>query len=117
MEPLRTLPAEPEPLEIDPQRTAVVVVDMQNAFVSKGGLFDLRGFDIKPSQRIVPSIRQICDAARRRSMKVIYIAHVLSPNLREVGPDSSFWYKSVKLFRENPHWHDKFLIGGRGVLK
>ena len=112
MEPFRTLPAEPEPLEIDPQRTAVVVVDMQNAFVSKGGLFDLRGFDIKPSQRIVPSIRQICDAARRRAMKVIYIAHVLSPDLREVGPDSSFWYKSVKLFRENPHWHDKFVIRG-----
>ena len=38
------LQAEPEPLEIDLQRLAVVVVDMQNAFVSEGGMFDLLGF-------------------------------------------------------------------------
>jgi ureidoacrylate peracid hydrolase len=112
MKPERTLLAEPEPLEADPKRAAVVVVDMQNAFVSKGGLFDLRGFDIQPGQRIVPCIRKICDAARRRSMKVIYIAHVLSPDLREVGPDSSFWYKSPKLYRENPQMQDRFLIRG-----
>jgi len=36
-----TLRARPEPVEIDLKRTAVVVVDMQNAFVSKGGMFDL----------------------------------------------------------------------------
>jgi ureidoacrylate peracid hydrolase len=112
MMPSKTLLAEPEPLEVDPQKTAVIVVDMQNAFVSEGGLFDLRGFDVKPSQRIVPTIQKICAAARRRSMKVIYIAHVLSHDLREVGPDSSFWYKSVRLYRENPQWQDKFMIRG-----
>ncbi len=32
------LEAEPEPLEIDLQKTAVVVIDMQNTFVSKGGV-------------------------------------------------------------------------------
>ena len=40
------LEAEPEPLEIDLQRIAVMVIDMQSAFVSKGGMFDLRGQDI-----------------------------------------------------------------------
>ena len=38
------LQAKPEPLDIDLERTAVVVVDMQNSFVSKGGMFDLAGF-------------------------------------------------------------------------
>ena len=37
------LQAEPKPLEIDLQRTAIVIVDMQNAFVSKGGMLDLMG--------------------------------------------------------------------------
>lgn len=31
------IPAEPEPVKIDTKKTAVIVVDMQNAFCSKGG--------------------------------------------------------------------------------
>src|SRR4030042_3814752 len=106
------LAPEPEPIDIDLQRTAVVVVDMQNAFISKGGMFDLRGFDVTPNQKIIEPIKKVCDAARKNGVKVIYIAHVLSPDLREVGPDSSFRYKSVKLFREDAQWQDKYLIRG-----
>jgi ureidoacrylate peracid hydrolase len=90
----------------------VVVIDMQNAFVSKGGMFDLRGFDVTPTQKIVEPIKKICDAARAKGVKVVHLAHVLSPDLREVGPESSFWYKSVKIFREDPRWKEKFLIRG-----
>lgn len=103
--------AEPEPIEIDLQRTAVVVVDMQNTFISKGGA-DLRGFDISASQKIINPIKKICSEARPKGVKVIYIGNVLSPDLREVGPDSSFWYKSVKIYREDPRWRDKFTIRG-----
>jgi len=42
-----TLKAKPYCIDIDLRRTAVIVVDMQNAFASKGGMFDLAGFDIK----------------------------------------------------------------------
>src|SRR5262245_33216795 len=41
-----TLDARPEPIELDPGRSAVIVVDMQNSFASKGGMFDLAGVDI-----------------------------------------------------------------------
>jgi hypothetical protein len=37
------LRADPEPVQIDTARTALVVVDVQNAFCSKGGLFDMLG--------------------------------------------------------------------------
>ena len=104
--------AEPEPIEIDLERSAIIVVDMQNAFVSKGGMFEARGFDIESIQKIIEPISRICGKARGKKVKVIYIAHVLSPDLREVGPDSSFWYKSVKTFRADPKWKDKFLIRG-----
>ncbi|MBN1102214.1 MAG: isochorismatase family protein [Deltaproteobacteria bacterium] len=104
--------AEPDPIQIEWNRSAVVVVDMQNAFVSAGGMFDLRGFDVTPTQKIIRPIQKICDAARAKGVKIVYIAHVLSPDLREVGPESSFWYKSVKIYREDTRWKDRFLIRG-----
>jgi ureidoacrylate peracid hydrolase len=103
---------EPEPLDIDLDRSALVIVDMQNAFVAKGGMFDLRGFDVTPIQNAINPILKIYHMARNKMAKVIYVVHVLSPDLREVGPDSSFWYKSVKLYRENLDWQDKFIIRG-----
>jgi ureidoacrylate peracid hydrolase len=103
---------EPEPIDIDLGRSAIVIVDMQNAFVAKGGMFDVRGFDVTPIQKMIDPIKKIRDKAREERVKVIYIVHVLSPDLREVGPDSSFWYKSVKFYREDPRWQDKFIVRG-----
>ena len=34
------LDAKPEPIAIDPAHTAVIVVDMENDFAAKGGMFD-----------------------------------------------------------------------------
>lgn len=36
-----TLQAEPRPLEMDLDRTAILIIDMQNAFINKGGMLDL----------------------------------------------------------------------------
>lgn len=104
--------AEPESIRVDWSESAIVVVDMQNAFVSKGGMFDLRGLDISPARQIIPTIAGILEKARAKRVPVFYICHVLSRDLREVGPSSSFWYKSVRLFRENSQWADRFLIRG-----
>lgn len=107
------LAAEPESIDVDLARTSVIVVDMQNAFVSKGGMFDLMGYDVAPNQKIIEPIKIICSAARGKGVKVIYIAHVLSDDLHEVGPGSSFWYKEpLKTYRENPEWRDKILFRG-----
>ena len=46
-----TLRAKPEPLDIDLEKTAIVVVDMQNSFVSKGGMFDLAGSTSRARRR------------------------------------------------------------------
>src|SRR5512139_1596027 len=103
---------EPESLDIDLNRSALVIVDMQNAFVAKGGMFDLRGFDVTPIRNVINPILKIYHQTRNKIAKVIYVVHVLSPDLREVGPDSSFWYKSVKFYRDEPHWRDKFIVRG-----
>ncbi len=108
------LQAEPEPLEIDLQRTAVLVIDMQHAFISKGGMFDLCGIDVSKLQETIEPIKRINSAARVKELKVVYIAHRYSPDLREAGgPNSPNWYKRGQTsYREHPEWRDKLTIRG-----
>jgi ureidoacrylate peracid hydrolase len=47
-----TINAKPETITIDTAQTAVIVVDMQNDFGSKGGMFDRAGVDIAPIQKV-----------------------------------------------------------------
>ncbi len=110
---LVVLQAEPEPLEMDLKRTAILVIDMQNAFASKGGMFDLWGFDISHIPQILKPIKEITSAARVKKVKVVYIAHRLSPDLREVGPMSRFWYnRNLEYYREKPEMRDRLLLRG-----
>lgn len=88
---------------------------MQNAFVSKGGMFDLWGFDITGCQRIIEPTKEITSTARAKGIKVIYIAHRYSLDLCETGgPESSHWYKSAKIvdYYEHPEWRDNLIIRG-----
>lgn len=109
-----TLEAEPEPLQIDLQRTAVFVIDMQNVFVSKGGAFDLMGLDISPNLKAVEVVKRIISAARARKVSVMYTVHHHSPDLRESGgPNSGYWYTPLlRMEREHPEWKDKSINCG-----
>ena len=108
------LEAEPKPLEVDLARLAILVIDMQNAFASKGGMFDLWGFDISAVPEVVRVIHQTLAAARKNDIKIIYVAHRLSPDLREVGPLSPFSANNtvVESFHEKPETRDKILLSG-----
>lgn len=70
---LVTIDARPELIEIDLHRTAVIVVDMQNAFVSKGGMFDTFGWDISAAEGVIENTKKIIDAARRAVRKIVYL--------------------------------------------
>jgi ureidoacrylate peracid hydrolase len=107
------LQAEPEPIEIDMQSTAIIVIDMQNAFVSKGGFFDLTGVDTSQCRKVIEPIRDICNTARAKQVKVIYVAGRYSPDLREMGnPGLPGWYKAIRFYHEHPEWRDKYVIRG-----
>jgi len=58
------LDCRPESLEIDLNRTAVVCIDMQNAFVHKGGMFDLAGWPTEGARVVIEPCRKIVEAAR-----------------------------------------------------
>jgi nicotinamidase-related amidase len=56
---------------IDVDRTAVLVIDMQNDFVEEGA-----PLEFPEGRRVIPAIRKVLDAARARDMAVVYAAHV-----------------------------------------
>ena len=62
------LDAKPNPLEVDFKKSAIVVVDMQNAFASRGGMLDIARVDITDAPRVirVDSIRHRSSPQKRR---------------------------------------------------
>ena len=95
---LISLKCNPEPLEIDINRSALMIIDMQNAFVSAGGMFDLWGEDITTAQAIIPTIQKLAKAARTSGNKVIFTKACYAEDLHDTGgPDSPSWYRSKNL--------------------
>ncbi len=64
--------AEPEAIDIDLERSAVCVIDMQNYDVKPGGIFDLTGVDITHGQRVIEPIQRVLALARSIGMPVIF---------------------------------------------
>ena len=81
--------AKPEPLDLDLARSAIVVVDMQNAFASKGGMLDLAGIDISDAQRVIASIATVLKAARANGVLIVYLQMGYKPDLSNGGDPNS----------------------------
>jgi ureidoacrylate peracid hydrolase len=84
-----TLDAKPEPVEIALSRSAVLVVDMQNDFGARGGMFDRAGIDIAPIERVVDPTARVLNAARSVGLTVIYLVMQFSPDLADAGSPGS----------------------------
>ena len=92
------VPARPAELSLRADRTAVIVVDMQNDFGSSGGMFDRAGIDISPIQALVEPIGAVLDAARAAGLPVVYLKMGFSEDLKDSGyPDGPTWLKHVPL--------------------
>jgi len=87
-----TLAAKPTQISLDLAKTVVMVVDMQNDFASKGGMFNRAGFDISIVQRAVPPTAKVLAAARSAGIKIVYLKMGFRPDLSDMGaPDSPNW--------------------------
>jgi len=86
---LVTLDAKPEPIAIDPSRTAVIVVDMENDFAAKGGMFDRAGVDISGAQKAIAPTAKVLTAARQAGLKIIYLKMGYRPDLSDLGATDS----------------------------
>src|SRR6266511_1292933 len=92
------LDAKPEPIAIETARTAVIVVDMQNDFGAKGGMFDRAGIDLSMIQRAIGPTARVLAVARKTGVQIVYLKMGLRPDLSGVGPaDSPNWMRHMLL--------------------
>ncbi|OWQ90742.1 pyrimidine utilization protein B [Roseateles aquatilis] len=107
--------ARPEPVAFQPGQTALIVVDMQNAYASVGGYVDSAGFDISGAQGVIGNIARTVEAARAAGVLVVFLQNGWDDQYVEAGgPGSPNWYKSnaLKTMRKKPEFAGKFLAKG-----
>ena len=109
------LPARPEPVKVSASDTAVIVIDMQNAYASAGGYVDKAGFDVAPAAATIGQIARVLEAARGAGMPVIYLQNGWDADYVEAGtPASPNWHKSnaLKTMRSRPELAGQLLARG-----
>jgi ureidoacrylate peracid hydrolase len=93
-----SIEAKPGPIPIDTAKTAVIVVDMQNDFGAKGGMFDLAGIDISGIQKAVGPTARVLASGRAAGVKIIYLKMGYRPDLSDLGaPDSVNWVRHLRM--------------------
>ena len=109
------LKAEPESIQLDPKQTALIVVDMQNAYTSLGGYLDLAGFDVSKTQPVVQQIQKAIDVAHAAGIQVIFFKNGWDADYVEAGGEGSpNFHKSnaIKTMRKKPELQGKLLSKG-----
>lgn len=109
------LKARPEALTLKAAETAIIVIDMQNAYASKNGYVDLAGFDIAGAAGTIGNIGRTLEAARAAGIQVVYLQNGWDPDYVEAGtPLSPNWHKSnaLKTMRRNPNLQGQLLARG-----
>src|SRR5215831_3345609 len=81
-----TVVAEPEPIDLDWSRTALVIIDMQRDFMEPGGFGETLGNDVSRLARAVTPIGSVLAAARDTGILVIHTREGHLPDLSDAPP-------------------------------
>ena len=80
-----TAPFETVRWDLNPGRTALVVIDPQNDFLHADGWYAQQGIDIAHMQRIIEPTRQLLEDVRAKNIPVVWTRHG-SRGADDVGP-------------------------------
>jgi nicotinamidase-related amidase len=80
------LPALPQPVRLDLDRTALMIIDMQRDFLESGGFGETLGNDVSRLAPVVPACRRVLDAARQLGMLVIHTCEGHRPDMADAPP-------------------------------
>lgn len=87
------LTAEPQNVVLDLQRTAIVVIDMQNDFCTKGGWVDHIGGDYQSDRAPIEPLRRLLPALRAAQVPVVWVNWGNRPDLANMPPNQIHLYK------------------------
>lgn len=73
-------------LLLDPQKTALLVIDMQNIFVREGAPISAPG-----AAEIVPPVNRVVDTFRRMDLPIVWTAWCQRPDGSNMGRNTAFW--------------------------
>ena len=82
----KLVPAEPYDFTFDPDRTALLVIDMQRDFVYPGGFGAALGNDTSPLLAAVEPIQRVLAAARDVGLTVVHTREGHRPDLADLAP-------------------------------
>jgi len=82
----RTISAQPYELMINPNKTALIVIDMQNDFCAPGGFGERLGNDISETRGIIPHIGHLLTRFRSLNLLVIHTREGHLPDLSDCPP-------------------------------
>jgi nicotinamidase-related amidase len=80
---IATIDAEPTPISIDPNRTAMIVIDMQRDFLEPGGFGESLGNDVSLLMAAVDPCKRLLRGARERGLLVIHTREGHRPDLSD----------------------------------
>ena len=81
--PVIQIAANPSPITVEPQRMALVIIDMQRDFLEPGGFGDALGNDVSRLQQIVPACAALLAGLRARSVPIIHTREGHRPDLSD----------------------------------
>lgn len=101
---------------VNPRHTAILVIDMQKDYCSKGGYFDKAGIDLTNGQKTLPRVIKLVDEGRKNGVKIVWIQNT---TLKDGLSDSPAWlYLKAKAGLSKPvpytlegDWGQEFVEG------
>ncbi|MGD9738713.1 MAG: cysteine hydrolase family protein [Bauldia sp.] len=83
--PLR-IRAEPQDVAIDANKTALLIVDMQNDFCTEGGWLHSKGIDVTPNRAPIAPLRALIDAFHAVGRPVVWVNWGVRKDLLNIAP-------------------------------
>lgn len=69
-----------------PERTALLVIDLQKDFLSEDGYFAKKGYDPAPLRAVIPTVDRLVQAARAAGMRVIWTRQGYRADAADASP-------------------------------